>query len=119
MKLQHTSQLKQRLQLRQNMPPVYPWGFWFYGWSGNFKTAQENEEVTQGSSDRVLSRTTFIYDTLCRLVEAKNDDATVTYEYDDASRVAAGITAHFIRGLMGEIAQWQIADHAPLTLEHE
>ncbi|WP_366518882.1 RHS repeat domain-containing protein [unidentified bacterial endosymbiont] len=63
------------------------WGLWFYGWCGNFKTAQGNEEVTWGGSDRVLSRTTFIYDTLCRLVEAKNDDATVTYEYDDASRV--------------------------------
>ena len=46
-----------------------------------------DEEVTQGDSDRILSATTFRFDTLCRLVEAKNDDATVTYEYDDASRL--------------------------------
>ena len=103
-----------------------------------------NEEVTQGDSDRVLSRTVFHYDNLCRLVEAKNDDATVTYEYDDTSRVTAetlngrrteyqydaeqdyvshrttgGITEHFTRGLMGELTQWQIADHAPLVFEHD
>ncbi|MCX9045016.1 hypothetical protein, partial [Citrobacter portucalensis] len=73
---------------------------------------------------------------------AKNDDATVTYEYDDASRLTAetingrrteyghdaeldtvaqrttaGITEHFTRGLMGELTSWQIADHAPLTFE--
>lgn len=102
-----------------------------------------DEEVTQGNSDRVLSRTTFTYDTFCHLTEARNDDATVTYEYDDASRVTAetingrrteyqydaeqdtvsqrttaGITERFSRGLMGELASWQIAGHAPLTLEH-
>ncbi|WP_253377869.1 glycohydrolase toxin TNT-related protein [unidentified bacterial endosymbiont] len=101
------------------------------------------EEVTYGDSDRVLSRTTFTYDTLCRLTEARNNDATVTYEYDDASRVTAetingrrteyqydavqdtvsqrttaGITERFSRGLMGELTSWQIAGHVPLTLEH-
>jgi len=103
-----------------------------------------NEEVTQGDNDRVLSRTTFTYDAFSRLVGAHNNDATVTYEYDNASRVTAeiingrrteyqydaiqdtvsqrttaGITEHFTHGLMGEITQWRIADHAPLTLEHD
>lgn len=103
-----------------------------------------NEEVTHGDSDRILSRTVFHYDNLCRLLEAKNDDATVTYEYDDASRVTAetlngrrteyqydaeqdyvshrttdGITERFTRGLIGELTQWQIADHAPLIFEHD
>lgn len=103
-----------------------------------------HEEVTQGGSDRVLSRTTFTYDTLCRLTEARNDDATVTYEYDDADRVTAetingrrteyrydpdqdtvsqrttaGITEHFTRSLMGDLTSWQIADHAPLIFEHD
>jgi RHS repeat-associated protein len=103
-----------------------------------------DEEVTQGNSDRILSATTFRYDTLCRLIEAKNDDATVTYEYDDASRITAetingrrteyshdaeldtvaqrttaGITERFTRGLMGELTSWQIADHAPLVFEHD
>ncbi|MBJ9324197.1 hypothetical protein I5501_18435, partial [Citrobacter freundii] len=102
------------------------------------------EEVTQGDSDRVLSRTTFTYDTLCRLTEARNDDATVTYEYDDASRVTAetingrrteylweserdhitqlfnsGIKEYFTFGVTGELAQWQMAGHAPLTMEHD
>ncbi|EOA4404556.1 hypothetical protein ACTWBQ_001976 [Citrobacter amalonaticus] len=49
-----------------------------------------DEDVTQGDSDRILSTTTFRYDnTLCRLVEAKNNDATVTCEYDDAGRITA------------------------------
>ncbi|XHA17410.1 hypothetical protein ACE15K_03830 [Citrobacter farmeri] len=103
-----------------------------------------NEKVTQGDSGLTLSATTFRYDTLCRLVEAKNDDTTVTYEYDDAGRVVAetingrcteyqydpdrdtvsqrttaGITERFTRGLMGELKAWQIADHAPLTFEHD
>lgn len=103
-----------------------------------------DEEVTQGDSDRILSTTTFRYDSLCRLVEAKNSDATVTYEYDDASRVTAetingrrteyshdanldtvaqrttaGITERFTRGLMGELTSWQIADHAPLIFEYD
>ncbi|BDA94832.1 hypothetical protein E5AUHO_24210 [Citrobacter freundii] len=100
-----------------------------------------HEEVTQGDSDRVLSRTTFTYDTLCRLTEARNDDATVTYEYDDSSRVTAetingrrteyrydpdqdtvsqrttaGITEHFTHSLMGDLTSWQIATHAPLLI---
>ncbi|WP_446326606.1 PAAR-like domain-containing protein [Citrobacter sedlakii] len=103
-----------------------------------------SEEVTKGDSERVLSRTTFIYDALCRLVEARNNDATVTFEYDGAGRLTAetlngrrteyqydavqdtvsqrttaGITEHFSRGLTGELTSWQIADHAPLTLEHD
>ncbi|WET42273.1 hypothetical protein [Citrobacter enshiensis] len=103
-----------------------------------------DEEVTQGDSDRILSATRFCYDTLCRLVEAKNDDATVTYEYDNAShliaetlsgrrteyaydlnldtvsqRTTAGLTEHFTHGLMGELKAWQIADHAPLTFTHD
>ncbi len=102
------------------------------------------EEVAQGDSDRVLSCTTFIYDALSRLTEARNNDATVTYEYDDASRVTAetingrrteynydpdqdtvsqrttaGITERFTRGLTGELTQWQIDGHTPLTLEHD
>ncbi|OAT33421.1 hypothetical protein M976_00168 [Buttiauxella ferragutiae ATCC 51602] len=102
------------------------------------------EDVTQGDSTRVLSTTLFRYDTLCRLVEAKNDDATVIYEYDEAGRLCAetingrrteyrfdaqqdyvtqrttaGITEYFTRGLMGELTQWQIADHAPLTFTHD
>jgi len=48
-----------------------------------------DETVTQGDSDRTLSHTTFRYDSLCRLTEAKNADATVTYEYDDAGRMTA------------------------------
>ncbi|HCB3588297.1 PAAR-like domain-containing protein [Citrobacter koseri] len=103
-----------------------------------------DEVVTQGDSERTLSTTTFRYDSLCRLVEAKNDDATVTYEYDDASRITAetlngrrteflweyerdhitqrfssGIREYFTFGVMGELAQWQITDHAPLTFEHD
>lgn len=103
-----------------------------------------DEEVTQGDSDRTLSATTFRYDSLCRPVEAKNSDATVTYEYDAASRLTAetingrrteyshdaeldyvtqrttsGITERFTRGLMGELKAWQVADHAPLTFEHD
>ena len=103
-----------------------------------------DEEVTQGDSDRILSTTTFRYDSLCRLVKAKNSDATVTYEYDEASRVTAetingrrteyvhdaeldtvaqrttaGITERFTRGLMGELTSWQIADHAPLIFEYD
>ncbi|MGK9228056.1 DUF4150 domain-containing protein, partial [Yokenella regensburgei] len=103
-----------------------------------------DETVTHGDSDRTLSHTTFRYDSLCRLVEAKNTDATVAYEYNEASRVVAetlngrrteyrydaqqdyvaqrttaGITEHFSRGLTGELKAWQIADHAPLTVEHD
>ncbi|RZN46095.1 RHS repeat-associated core domain-containing protein, partial [Escherichia sp. E13S3] len=103
-----------------------------------------DEEVTQGDSDRILSATTFRYDALCRLVEAKNDDATVTYEYDSASRVVAetingrrteysydsnldtvsqrttaGITEYFTRNQMGYLTAWQIANHAPLTFEYD
>lgn len=103
-----------------------------------------DEEVTRGDSDRTLSHTTFRYDNLCRLVEAKNTDATVAYEYDDASRVIAetlngkrtdylwedarehiaqrhscGITERFTYGSMGELKAWQIADHAPLTFKHD
>jgi len=103
-----------------------------------------DEEVTHGDSDRTLSHTTFRYDTLCRLVEAKNADATVTYEYDDASRVTAetingrrteyqydaqqdyvaqrttaDITEHFSRGVMGELKEWRIAGHVPLTFKHD
>ncbi|WP_170973103.1 PAAR-like domain-containing protein [Citrobacter sp. wls827] len=103
-----------------------------------------DEIVTHGDSDRTLSHTIFRYDTLCRLVEAKNADATVAYEYDDASRVTAetlngrqteyqydtqqgyvsqrttaGITERFSRGIMGELKEWRIADHAPLTFEHD
>ncbi|MCR3681245.1 PAAR-like domain-containing protein [Citrobacter freundii] len=103
-----------------------------------------DEEVTHGDSDRPLSHTTFRYDARCRLVEAKNADATVAYEYDDASRAiaetlngrrteyqydeqqgyvtqrtTAGITEYFSRGIMGELKEWRIADHAPLTFEHD
>ncbi|MGL0764654.1 hypothetical protein ACJO73_24670, partial [Citrobacter freundii] len=103
-----------------------------------------DEEVTHGDSDRSLSHTTFRYDARCRLVEAKNADATVAYEYDDASRAiaetlngrrteyqydeqqgyvtqrtTAGITEYFSRGIMGELKEWRIADHAPLTFEHD
>ncbi len=103
-----------------------------------------DEEVTQGDSDRTLSATTFRFDTLCRLVEAKNDTVTVTYEYDNASRLTAetingrrteyghdaeldyvtrrttaGITEHFTRGLMGELTSWKIADHTPLIFEYD
>ncbi|HAT7515580.1 TPA: DUF4150 domain-containing protein [Kluyvera ascorbata] len=103
-----------------------------------------NEEVTHGDSDRTLSHTTFRYDNLCRLVEVKNTDATVAYEYDDASRViaetlngrrteyqydaqqnyvtqrtTAGITERFSCGVMGELKTWQIDNHAPLTFEHD
>ena len=48
-----------------------------------------DEQVTRDDSNHTLSTTTFRYDTLCRLVEAKNDAATVTYEYDGASRLIA------------------------------
>ncbi|WP_249357061.1 hypothetical protein [Citrobacter sp. wls827] len=100
--------------------------------------------MTHGDSDRTLSHTIFRYDTLCRLAEAKNADATVAYEYDDTSRVTAetlngrrteyqydaqqgyvtqrtnaGITECFSRGLMGELKEWQIADHTPLAFEHD
>jgi len=103
-----------------------------------------DETVTQGDSDRTLSHTTFRYDSLCRLTEAKNAGATVTYEYDDAGRMTAetingrrtayqydsqrddvtqrstaGITEHFSRGVMGELKAWQIADHAPLTFGYD
>ncbi|WP_448886383.1 PAAR-like domain-containing protein [Citrobacter telavivensis] len=103
-----------------------------------------NEEVTQGDSGLTLSATTFRYDTLCRLVEAKNDDATVTFEYNDANqivaetlngrrteyrydpdqdtvsqRTSAGITERFTRNQMGYLTVWQLADHAPLTFEHD
>ncbi|ENA0608834.1 DUF4150 domain-containing protein [Enterobacter bugandensis] len=102
------------------------------------------ETVTHADSDRTQSLTTFRYDSLCRLVEAKNDDAIVTCEYDDASRLTAetingrrteyrydaerdyvtqrttaGITERFSRDLMGELALWQIADHVPLLFEHD
>ncbi|HKN02851.1 MAG TPA: PAAR-like domain-containing protein [Buttiauxella sp.] len=102
------------------------------------------EDVTQGDSIRTLSTTLFRHDTLCRLVEAKNEDATVTYEYDEAGRLCAetlngrrtgyqfgaqrdhiaqrttaGITEHFTRGLMGELTRWQLADHTPLTFSHD
>ncbi|MEG2569101.1 MAG: hypothetical protein RSA84_23135 [Acinetobacter sp.] len=81
---------------------------------------------------------------MCRLVEAKNDDATVTYDYDEAGkiiaetingrrteyrhdaeqdyvtqRMTAGITERFTRGVMGELKAWQLNDHAPLTFEHD
>nr|WP_318365426.1 RHS repeat-associated core domain-containing protein [Enterobacter sp.] len=103
-----------------------------------------DETVTQGDSDRTLSHTTFRYDSLCRLTEAKNAGATVTYEYDDAGRMTAetingrrtayrydaqqdyvtqrstaGITEHFSRGVMGELKTWQLADHAPLTFGYD
>ncbi|EBS7635149.1 DUF4150 domain-containing protein [Salmonella enterica] len=103
-----------------------------------------DEEVTKGDSDRTLSATTFRYDTQRRLVEAKNNDATVTFEYNDANqivaetingrrteyrydpdldtvsqRTTAGITEHFTRNLMGSLASWQIADHTPLIFEHD
>ncbi|OAT34369.1 Rhs repeat-containing protein, partial [Buttiauxella brennerae ATCC 51605] len=96
-----------------------------------------DEEVTQGDSTRVLSATTFRYDSLYRLVEAKNDDATVIYEYDEAGRITAetlngrrteytwekerdyisqrtteGLTEYFTRGFMGELEQWQLDSHA-------
>ncbi|WP_157093438.1 hypothetical protein, partial [Buttiauxella brennerae] len=73
------------------------------------------------------------HDPLCRLVEAKNDDATVIYEYDEAGRITAetlngrrteyqfdaqqdyvthrttaGLTERFTRGLMGELKAWQL-----------
>lgn len=31
----------------------------------------------------------------------------------------AGLTERFTRGVMGELKTWQIADHAPLTFEHD
>lgn len=110
----------------------------------NVRDQVTDEEVTKGDSPCTLSATTFRYDTLARLVEAKNDDATVTYEYDDASRITAEIingrrteyrydpdqdtvtqrttgeiTERFTRGLMGELTSWQIADHAQLMFEHD
>ena len=48
-----------------------------------------DEEVTHGESNRTLSTTTFRYDTQCRLVEAKNDAATVIFEYNDANQIVA------------------------------
>lgn len=48
-----------------------------------------DEEVTKDGDHRTLSTTTFRYDTLARLVEAKNDDATVTFEYNSASQIVA------------------------------
>ncbi len=103
-----------------------------------------DEEVSQGNSERTLSATTFRYDTQRRLVEAKNDDATVTFEYNDANqivaetlngrrteyrydpdldtvtqRTTAGITERFTRNLMGHLTSWQIANHTPLTFEHD
>ncbi|EDQ7230752.1 RHS repeat protein, partial [Salmonella enterica subsp. enterica] len=103
-----------------------------------------DEAVTKDGSDHVLSATTFRYDPLHRLVEAKNGDATLTYEYDDAGKITAetingrrteyiydseqdflvqrttaGVTEHFVRGLMGELKSWQIAGHTPLVFEHD
>jgi RHS repeat-associated protein len=103
-----------------------------------------DEQVTRGDSNHTLSTTTFRYDTLCRLVEAKNDAATVTYDYDGASRLIAetlngrrteyqyntdrdtvsqritgGLTEHFIHCVTGELKQWQLNDHAPLTFTHD
>ncbi|EDF8720532.1 hypothetical protein GCB14_23040 [Salmonella enterica] len=103
-----------------------------------------DETVMQGDSDRVLSHITFRYDVLCRLVEAKNDDATVLYEYNDAGRVTAetlngrrteytydeerdclvrrstaDITERFVRGLTGALTSWQLAGHTPLILEYD
>ena len=103
-----------------------------------------DEEVTQGDSDRILSATAFRYDTLCRLTEARNESATVTFEYDDAGRTVAetlngrrteyahdemqdyitrrttaGITERFARGVTGELTSWQLNDHAPLSMEHD
>lgn len=48
----------------------------------------------------------------------------VEYRFDAqqdyvTQRTSAGITEHFTRGLMGELTQWQIADHAPLTFTHD
>lgn len=103
-----------------------------------------DEQVTRDDSNHTLSTTTFRYDTLCRLVEAKNDAATVTYDYDGASRLIAetlngrrteyqydtdrdtvsqritgGLTEHFTRGVTGELKQWQLSGHAPLTFTHD
>lgn len=103
-----------------------------------------DERVTEGDSAQVISHTTFRYDTLCRLVEARNDDATVTYEYDDAGRViadtlngrrttygyhpdqdtltqrtCAGLTERFTHNPMGELTSWQLADHAPLAFTRD
>ena len=103
-----------------------------------------DEQVTRDDSNHTLSTTTFRYDTLCRLVEAKNDAATVTYDYDGASRLVAetlngrrteyqydtdrdtvsqritgGLTEHFIHGVTGELKQWQLNGHAPLTFTHD
>jgi len=103
-----------------------------------------DEEVTHGESNRTLSTTTFRYDTECRLVEAKNDAATVTFEYNEANqivaetlngrrteygydseldtvtqRTSAGITERFTRDPMGHLTSWQLNDHAPLTFEHD
>ncbi|WP_408582062.1 hypothetical protein, partial [Hafnia alvei] len=103
-----------------------------------------DEEVTHGESNRTLSTTTFRYDTECRLVEAKNDAVTVTFEYNDANqivaetlngrrteygydseldtvtqRTSAGITERFTRDPMGHLTSWQLNDHAPLTFEHD
>jgi RHS repeat-associated protein len=103
-----------------------------------------DETVTQGDSDRTLSRTTYRYDPLCRLVEARNNDATVTYEYDDTGKITAetingrrteyhynserdtitqritgDVTEYFTRGLTGALTSWQLAGHAPLTFEHD
>ena len=103
-----------------------------------------DEEVTHGESNRTLSTTTFRYDTQRRLVEAKNDAATVTFEYNDANQIVAetlngrrteygydseldtvrqrtsdGITERFTRDPMGHLTSWQLNDHAPLTFEHD
>ncbi|WP_455583828.1 hypothetical protein [Hafnia alvei] len=77
-------------------------------------------------------------------MEAKNDAATVTFEYNDANqivaetlngrrteygddpeldtvtqRTSAGITERFTRDPMGHLTSWQLNDHAPLTFEHD
>lgn len=103
-----------------------------------------DEEVTKGDSNRVLSTTTFRYDALCRLVEAKNEDATVTYEYNAIGQITAetlngrrteyqydpdlyrvslcttgAVTERFTRNRMGYLTAWQLNDHAPLKFEHD
>ncbi|MEZ2577539.1 RHS repeat domain-containing protein [Buttiauxella ferragutiae] len=48
----------------------------------------------------------------------------VEYRFDAqqdyvTKRTSAGITEHFTRGLMGELEQWKLDSHSPLTFTHD
>jgi len=102
------------------------------------------ETVIQSGSEKIAATTTFSYDVYSRLTAARNDDATVTFEYDDAGKLIAetsngrrteyyydaerdyvtqrttgNVTEKFVRGVMGELTSWQLADHPPLLFTHD